>query len=56
MQAAAGSFIGLTLFAFWAWGWYRVHMRGPDGEYGASGWAAIILPPCILLLLLTLYR
>lgn len=43
-----GSFFGVGLFAWFAWGLYRLEKRGPDAPLGKACWQALFWPPAIV--------
>lgn len=43
-----GTFWGIALFAWFAWGLYRLHIRGPEAPLGKAGWQALFWPPVIV--------
>ena len=44
-----GSFFGTGLFVWFAWGAYRMHIRGPDAPLGKACWQALFWPPAIVM-------
>jgi hypothetical protein len=43
-----GSFFGTGLLLWFAWGIYRLHIRGPDAHLGKACWQALFWPPAIV--------